>query len=422
VTTDINVTNVGLQGCNGGTVSLSSESEQLTVTQGEAAFNALSANASQFIEDAFHITLSDDIHDRTRIPFTLTTHFGDETYAQDYEIEVLAPNINAELVGIDDAQGNNDGRLDPGEFARLTFRVTNNGHYRADHPRFALANDEGYIRVITPETMVDDMEVGAHTEVGIDVFVEYIAGSVPYVHFQFQSAINGISIVQEITSQIGYVLESFETGVFDTGYWTNDPVHPWIIESSYHYDGNYCAKSSPIDHDQISQLTLSYYSTDAGEITFFRKVSSEANYDFLVFYIDGVEQDRWSGDLGWNAKTFETTAGQHSYTWAYIKDYSVNGGTDAAWIDYIMLPPHLDETEEQAVLPLTLHPNPTSDQVTVGLEREGDFILKVFDANGKLIVVQRNDAVVSFKGRPSGLYHIVVEQSGRLWSRKVVKM
>ena len=422
VTTDINVTNVGLQGCNGGTVSLSSDSEQLTVTQGEAAFSALSANASQFIEDAFHITLSDDIHDRTRIPFTLTTHFGDETYAQDYEIEVLAPNINAELVGIDDAQGNNDGRLDPGEFARLTFRVTNNGHYRADHPHFALANDEGYVRVITPETTVDDMEVGAHTEVGIDVFVEYIAGSVPYVHFQFQSAINGISIVQEITSQIGYVLESFETGVFDTGYWTNDPVHPWIIESSYHYDGNYCAKSSPIDHDQISQLTLSYYSTDAGEITFFRKVSSEANYDFLVFYIDGVEQDRWSGDLGWNAKTFETTAGQHSYTWAYIKDYSVNGGTDAAWIDYIMLPPHLDETEEQAVLPLTLHPNPTSDQVTVGLEREGDFILKVFDANGKLVVVQRNDAVVSFKGRPSGLYHIVVEQSGRLWSRKVVKM
>ena len=151
-------------------------------------------------------------------------------------------------------------------------------------------------------------------------------------------------------------------------------------------------------------------------------MSSEANYDFLVFYIDGVEQDRWSGDLGWNSKTFETTAGQHSYTWAYIKDYSVNGGTDAAWIDYIMLPPHLDETEEQAILPLTLHPNPTSDQVTVGLEREGDFILKVFDANGKLIVVQRNDAVVSFKGRPSGLYHIVIEQSGRLWSRKVVKM
>ena len=69
-----------------------------------------------------------------------------------------------------------------------------------------------------------------------------------------------------------------------------------------------------------------------------------------------------------------------------------------------------------------MHPNPTSDQVTVGLEQEGDFILKVFDANGKLIVVQRNIAVVSFKGLPAGLYHIVVEQSGRLWSRKVVKM
>ena len=422
VTTDINVTNVGLQACNGGTVSFSCDHEQLTLTQGEAAFNSLSSNASQFIDDAFLFSLSDNIHDRTRIPFTLTSHFGDETYAQDYEIEVLAPNIHAELIDIDDAQGNNDGRLDPGEFIRLTFRVTNTGHYRADHPRFALTHDDGYIRVITPEIPVDDMEVGTHTEVSFDVFVEYIAGEVSSVLFQFESTINGIWIVQEITCYIGYVVESFESGAFDPDYWTNDPMYPWIIESSHYYEGNYCAKSSPIDHDQTSQLTLHFSSTDAGEITFFRRVSSEANYDFLVFYIDGEEQARWSGDLGWNAQTFETTPGQHTYKWAYTKDYSVNGGSDAAWIDYITLPPNLDETAEQTDIPLSLHPNPTTDQVTVSLEQEGEFILQVFDANGKCIIEQRDNAVVSFKDRPAGLYHIVVEQNGQRWSRKIIKM
>ena len=422
VTADINLTNIGMQNCNDGTVSMTTTSEQLNVLQGEASYGALAHNDNQFIEDAFQFTLADDIHDRTRIPFTLTTYFGEETYAQNYEIEVLAPFINTELIGIDDAQGNNNGRLDPGEFARLTFLVTNNGHYRADHPHFVLTNNEGNIRVITPEVTVDDLEVDAQTEVSFDVFVEYHAGLEPYVHFQFQSTINGIHNEQEITCQIGYVLESFESGVFDTEYWTNDPVNPWIIENAHHYDGNFCAKSSPIDHDQLSELTLNFYSTEEGEITFFRRVSSEANYDFLVFYIDEVEQDRWSGDYGWRGFSYPTTAGWHNYKWAYIKDYSVNGGSDAAWIDYIMLPPHLDETEEQNDLPLTLHPNPTSDQVTIEMEQEGDFTVQVFDADGRLVMTKRNHCELSFKTLKSGIYHVIVEQNGQNWSRKIIKM
>ncbi len=190
-----------------------------------------------------------------------------------------------------------------------------------------------------------------------------------------------------------------------------------------HYDGKKSAKSSTIDHDESSQLTLTFTSTDDGQITFFRKVSSEANYDFLTFYIDGVEQDRWSGELGWGAKTYPTLSGSHTYKWVYAKDYSVSNGSDAAWIDYITLPPHLDDVgEATGVLTLTLHPNPTSDQVTIDLEQEGDFVVKVIDTQGKVIIEERNTAVVSFAGRPSGLYHIVVEQNGQRWSQKIIKM
>jgi hypothetical protein len=199
-------------------------------------------------------------------------------------------------------------------------------------------------------------------------------------------------------------------------------VNPWIIESSHHYDGNFCAKSAPIDHDQLSQLTLNFYSTDEGEISFFRRVSTEANYDFLVFYIDEVEQDRWSGDYGWRGFSYPTTTGWHNYKWVYIKDHSVNGGSDAAWIDYITLPPYLDETNEQTEPPLTLHPNPTTDQVTVELEQESDFNILVFDTEGKLILSERNTQVVSFKGLPSGIYQIMVEQNGQRWRRKIIKI
>ena len=422
VSADINVTNVGLQGTDSGTVSLTSDSELMTIIQGVTQFDALSSNASQFIADAFQIELGDDLYDRTRIPFVLTTQFGDETYAQEYEIEIFAPNITAELLDIDDAQGNCNGRLDPGEHARLTFRLSNTGHFIAENPRISLTNNEGYIRVITQEITINNLEVEGSTEVSFDIFVEYSAGEVPFVHLLLQSAINGLRINQDIHCSIGFVTDSFEGGSIDPNYWTNDPTHPWTVVNSNPYDGTYCARSGIIDHNETSQLTLSFTSTEPGNISFYSRVSSEGNYDFLFFYIDGIEQEHWSGELWWGEYSFPTEAGQHIYKWAYTKDYSVSNGSDCAWIDYIMLPPHLDETSEHTSLPLTLHPNPTTDQVTVGLEREGDFILQVFDANGKCIVVQRNNAVVSFKNRNAGLYHIVVEQNGQRWSRKIVKM
>ena len=422
IATNINVTNVGLQGCNGGSVTLTSDHEQLTISQGETSFGALASNASQFIENAFQFALGDGIHDRALVPFTLTTQFGEETYAQEYEIEVLAPNIHAELIGIDDAQGNNNGRLDPGEYAILNFRVTNNGHYWAHNPHFSLTHDDGYLRVITPEATVESLEVGNSAEVAFNVYVEFAAGEVTCIHLLLHSTINGINLCQDIPCTIGFVMDSFESGIFEPGYWTNDPLHPWTIYSGGAYDGTFCANSGDIDHNESSTLTLNFNSTESGEISFFRKVSSEGNYDFLVFYIDGEEQNRWSGEMGWAEHSYSTTPGQHDYTWTYIKDYSVDGGSDCAWIDYITVPPHLDDTAEQTHLPLNIHPNPTTDQISFDLEQHSDFTAMVYDAHGRLIMTECNKNVLSFKELKAGMYHIIVEQNGKRWSSRIIKM
>ena len=419
---DIHVTNVGSQGCNGGTVSMTSNSQLLTITQGETTFDALASNASQLIANAFQISLGDNIHDRTHIPFVLTTQFDDETYAQEYEIEVLSPNITAELININDSQGDNDQRLDPGEFVTLTFRVTNTGHYRADSPRISLGNNEGHIRVITPETPINDLEADESTEVTFDIYVEYAAGEVPYVHFLIYSVINNLLIEQDLQCEMGFVTDSFEHGVFETAYWTNDPQRPWTISTSNPYDGIYCAKSGEIDHNEASQLILTFTSTESEKIHFFKRVSSEAGYDFLIFYIDDEEQERWSGEVWWSENSYQITPGRHTYKWEYAKDYSVDGGSDCACIDYITLPPYLDGTTEQNILPLTLHPNPTTDQITVSLDQKGNFSILVFDLEGKLILSERNTQVISMKGLSAGMYHIIVEQNGQRWSRKIIKI
>ena len=76
----------------------------------------------------------------------------------------------------------------------------------------------------------------------------------------------------------------------------------------------------------------------AGDISFWYKVSSEATYDYLRFYIDGIEIAEWEGEEGWAEFSYPVSSGSHTFKWAFEKDYSVSSGSDCGWIDYIEFP------------------------------------------------------------------------------------
>ncbi len=60
-----------------------------------------------------------------------------------------------------------------------------------------------------------------------------------------------------------------------------------------------------------------------GTVAFWWKVSSEANYDWLSFYADGVLQDRISGEVGWHQKSYPLGGDEtHALVWVYSKDGS----------------------------------------------------------------------------------------------------
>ncbi len=80
--------------------------------------------------------------------------------------------------------------------------------------------------------------------------------------------------------------------------------------------------------------------TVGGEITFYRKVSSENSYDYLKFYIDNDLQGQWSGEEDWVKETHTVATGNRTFKWVYKKDNSAGNGSDCAWIDYITFPVH----------------------------------------------------------------------------------
>lgn len=134
--------------------------------------------------------------------------------------------------------------------------------------------------------------------------------------------------------------EGFEGALNTTYPWTNPTVVPWQIQAVDFYSGLQSAKAGTITHNQTSSLSLTLNINEAGEISFFRKVSCEPNYDYLRFYIDQTQVGQWTGTVNWSRVSFPVQAGSRTFTWTYYKDQGVNGGSDTAWLDHINFPPH----------------------------------------------------------------------------------
>jgi hypothetical protein len=144
--------------------------------------------------------------------------------------------------------------------------------------------------------------------------------------------------------------ESFETGI--PSYMTSAGNLPWTRVSTGAFDGTYCMKSGAINHSETSVMEAELNILSAGDISFYKKVSSESGYDFLKFYIDGAQQgSSWSGTVNWSQETFSVTTGIHTFKWVYSKDGSASSGSDCAWVDYIEFPQY----EEPPVYTVTFN-------------------------------------------------------------------
>jgi hypothetical protein len=132
------------------------------------------------------------------------------------------------------------------------------------------------------------------------------------------------------------VEEGFETGF--SGSWQHGGDAQWTIVSDEKNEGAHSAKSGDITHGETSSLKIQL-NVRGGSISFFRKVSSEEDGDFLVFKIDGGERGRWSGEEAWLKKTYYVSVGTHTFEWVYEKDDFDDAGSDSAWIDSFTYPP-----------------------------------------------------------------------------------
>jgi hypothetical protein len=303
-----------------------------------------------------------------------------------------APFLKTGTITIDDASGgNNNGNLDPGETVNVLIPVINTGHADAPNTNGTIATTNGLLTINTGSYALNTIVVNGIVNAVFSITVSTAATLGTSVDLDFSAVSGAYSTQKTFFLPVGIVDEDFESNTFTHFNWNNTSSIPWVITSINPYEGQYCAKSGAIPHNALTELKITFDVLTDDSISFYRKVSSEQDYDFLQFFIDNTKKQEWSGEGGWQRFAYPVTAGNHTFRWVYEKDFMATGGSDAAWIDYVVFPPVSMTVGIGQVQTVTsgvnVYPNPAQDVVNIDyfLAKSSEIVLTVTDVSGRMV-------------------------------------
>ena len=419
---DMQIKNVGTVTANNVTATLSTDCDYITLTDATETIASIEGGATINLAEAFAMDIADDVPNLMKADFNLSCTDGTDTWESKFAIRLHAPEFA--VVGTDLEDGDGNGQIDPGETVTAHITVKNAGLAAAPETRLNVICD-------LPEIVYEqgDFQVGtvnADEEFTVD-FVFVLSEETPLgvaYEIGFNTTSGHYSTEGSFAFSVGIVTEDWETGDFSKFEWENDPSYPWTVVTENPYEGSYCVKSGAIGDNQSTSLAINLEVHSEGEISFYRKVSSESGFDKLYFYIDGNEKGNWSGEVSWGQLTYALSVGHHELKWTYKKDVYVANGSDCAWLDNIVFPPSdvITVTEETVMNGLSLYPNPNKGQFSINLPEE-DCVIVVFNSLGQQVYSRqaKGETTLNLEALNSGMYFVTVKSASGVSTLKFVK-
>lgn len=142
-------------------------------------------------------------------------------------------------------------------------------------------------------------------------------------------------VVQTRDEALGAALDNTELS------WTTSGDGIWFKQEVITHDDEDALESTAIGNTQSAAFSTAV--TGPGQLSFFWRVSSELNYDFLHLFLNDESVDAISGETPWLEKTVTIPEGNHSLRWVYAKDQSFTDGADAGWVDEVRYAPFNSE-------------------------------------------------------------------------------
>jgi PKD repeat protein len=338
ILTAITVENVGVEDATNIVVTLTTTNPYITITDPSENYGIIPAGTTAVVADGFAWNVANNIPDMQVVLFEVSATDGTLTWTSTFSLTGHAPLIESGIILTDDYQGNFNGRLDPSETAYLIIPTYNNGSYYAASTLGTLTCSSSYVTVNNTTFNFYDIGAGMMEEAMFNVTVSANAPAGTYVDFLYQVTSGGYSHQEVYPTIISMIVEDWETGDMSMFDWTTGGNSNWALSTQSPYQGSFCIKSGILESAQNNHLSIEYEVFGADSLSFWYKVSSEAGYDFLTFYIDDVVTDSWSGEIDWTRVSFIVTTGIHTFKWEYSKDESLSSGEDCCWVDFIVFP------------------------------------------------------------------------------------
>nr|NQU89992.1 T9SS type A sorting domain-containing protein [Bacteroidota bacterium] len=334
--------NIGISPAANVYVTLSTQDEFVSLLDTGEEYGTINAGQTVLIENAFEFKIAENIEDGHIIVFNVLASSGEDSWESHFICQVFAPLIQLVNIDVSDPSGNNNSRIDPGETVDLFLETANNGHSDAFEVQANLIPTNDLISVNSTVVYLGDLPSGQCHLAGFNISTGLNAQNGTAIPMIYDVEYGGCHSDQMATINIGLLTEDFETGDFSQFDWQFGGQVDWAISNSNAYEGQYCAKSGAVADWYTSALIIVMQVATNDSISFYRKVSSEENHDYLEFFINSNLIESWSGELDWERVSFPLTEGYYLFKWIFKKNGTITVGDDCAWVDNIDLPHEMD--------------------------------------------------------------------------------
>lgn len=319
-------------------VSINTDSPYFTITDGAEDYGDFISGEYKSITNGFAFDVAENTPGMETIQVNIEATDGNEVWLSKFDIVTYGPNLQFGNVTVDDPLGNNNGRLDPGETADLVVTVQNTGQVDISDVLVSASALSGFITFNNTQVSIPVLAASGSEDLVFNITVNNAAPIGVGIDFHFHMVAGVFIAEKNVMLPIGLIVEDWETGNMTQYDWETGGNSNWAVSTQTPFEGTYCIKSGDINDNQSNWLSLEYDVFSNDSVSFWYKVSTEAGYDFLTFYIDNVELGSWAGNVDWSYAAYAVAAGTHTFKWEYSKDVSVSSGSDCVWVDFIELP------------------------------------------------------------------------------------
>ena len=414
---DVEVHNLGAQSAQSLNVVLSSNDPYINIIDSIDYVASINANNTLILGSPFSLQIAALVPDQhlASLQLQITDNLGN-VWNSNFSLLLNSPVLTDVGIYFDDQlQGNGNGKLDAGETLNVQIDVMNVGHAEITNINSFISCNSNFVSISSPVFLLPNLAANQQQNISYTITIDPNAPIGHPVLFNFDLTDGIYAHSNSISETIGVIDEDYETGDFTSFNWNNDPSYPWIISSNNPYEGTSCSRSALNQPDQTdSKLSIDLNVLMNGEISFYKKMSSEQDYDFLKFRINGQKMDEWSGiDSDWSFVSFAVNQGMNTFTWEYDKDWSASDGQDCAYVDYIVFPPiDINNTTELIKYDSLwkVFPNPSIGKFFIEFYDNQTHEVLIYNINGKLIDSKISNDRVSFDltEKSSGLYHLKI--------------